>query len=145
MDDELIELVDDHDKVIGTILRSEANKQNLLNFRAIYVWLVNSKGQIFVPKRAKNKKLYPGGYDFSVAGQLAVDETYEKALHREVKEELKLNIDDYKRKEIVKLTPKENGVACFVKLYELRADVEPNFNTEDIESAEWLTPKQILM
>ncbi len=145
MDDELIEIVDDNDNVIRTMLRSDAAKQNLLNFRAIYVWLVNSEGKIFIPIRAKTKKLYPYGYDFSVAGQVAVGESYENALKREVLEELNFNVDDYKYREVAKLTPHEDGVACFIRLYEINADINPNFNKDDIDSAQWLTPKQILL
>lgn len=145
MADELIEIVDDSDKVVKTMLRSDAAKLNLLNFRAIYVWLVNSKGQLYVPVRNRHKKLYPGGYDFSVAGQVAVGESYEEAFRREVLEELNLDVNDYKWREIAKLTPTENGVACFLKLYEIKADIEPKYNKDDIESAKWLTPKQILL
>ena len=32
-----------------------------------------------------------------------------------------------------------------MKLYEIVADIEPDFNKEDIESAQWLTPKQTLL
>ncbi len=145
MADELIEIVNDNDEVVRTMFRSEAARLNLLNFRAIYIWLVNSKGQLYVPIRARHKKLYPGGYDFSVAGQVSVGESYEDALRREVMEELNFNIDDYKWRELAKLNPKKNGVACFLKLYEVTADIEPDFNKNDIESAEWLTPKQILL
>ncbi len=145
MTDELIEIVDDNDIVVGTMLRSEAAKLNLLNFRAIYVWLVNSQGQLYVPVRARHKRLYPGGYDFSVAGQVAVGESYENAFRREVMEELNFNVDDHKWREVAKLTPNENGVACFLRLYEVVANIEPEFNKDDIESAEWLTPKQILL
>lgn len=144
MTDELIEIVDDSDNVTGTMLRSVAAEQNLLHFRAIYVWLVNSRGELYVPIRARHKKLYPGGYDFSVAGQVGVGESYEAAFRREVIEELNFNVDNFQWREVAKLTPTENGTACFVKLYEIVADIEPDFNKDDIESAQWLTPKQTL-
>ncbi len=145
MADELIEIVDDNDHVIDTIMRSQANAKNLLNFRAIYAWLVNSNGELFVPTRGKWKKLYPGGYDFSVSGQVAVGESYEAALRRETLEELKFDVDQYKWREVAKLTPHHDGVACFLKLYEIKADVDPAFNKDDFEVATWLTPKQILL
>jgi isopentenyldiphosphate isomerase len=145
MADELIEIVDDNDKVVSTMLRSEAAKLNLLNFRAIYVWLVDSTGKLYVPIRARHKKLYPGGYDFSVAGQVGVGESYEDAFRREVMEELNFDVNGYTWREIAKLTPQRNGVACFIKLYEVIADIDPDFNKDDIESAEWLTAKQILL
>lgn len=43
MTEELIEIVDDNDRVIKTMMRSEAAAQNILNFRSIYSWIVNPK------------------------------------------------------------------------------------------------------
>lgn len=144
MTEELIEIVDNNDRVTGTMLRSEATAQNLLHFRAIYAWLVNSRGELYVPTRGDWKKLYPGGYDFSVSGQVAVGESYEDALRRETEEELHFNVDDHPWREVATLTPQRDGVACFLKLFEITADIDPEFNKEDIQSAIWLTPKQIL-
>jgi isopentenyldiphosphate isomerase len=145
MEEELIEIVDDDDNVTSTMLRSEAAAQNLLNFRAIYAWVKNSKGELYVPTRSRTKTLYPGGYDFSVSGQVSVGESYEDAFRRETMEELQFNVDDYNWREIAKFTPKQNGVACFIKLFEVIADIQPEFNQDDIEAAEWFTPKQLLM
>ena len=80
-----------------------------------------------------------------MSGQVAVGESYEDALRRETEEELQFKADDFKWREIAKLTPKQNGVACFLKLYEIVADIEPEFSREDIESVASLTPKEILL
>jgi isopentenyldiphosphate isomerase len=145
MVDELIDLVDDKDQLIDTITRSQANDRTLLNFRAIHAWLVNSKGELFVPTRGKLRKLYPGGYDFSVSGQVGAGESYEDAFRRETLEELNIDVNQYEWREVAKLTPKENGAACFAKLYEIKADIEPDFDKGEFEVATWLTPKQILL
>lgn len=145
MADELIEIVDDNDKVVSTMMRSQAAAQNLLHFRAIYAWVVNSKGELYVPTRGKWKKLYPGGYDFSVSGQVSAGESYEDAFRRETMEELGIDVETCEWREVAKLTPAKNGVACFLKLYEIRTDITPAYNKDDYEAAEWLTPKQVLL
>lgn len=50
--------------------------------------------------RGSWKKLYPGGYNFSVSGQVAVGESYEDAFKRETQEELNFNPDDYRWREV---------------------------------------------
>lgn len=145
MADELIEIVDDNDTVVSTMMRSRAAEQNLLHFRAIYAWVVNAKGELYVPTRGLWKKLYPGGYDFSVSGQVPVGESYEAAFRRETMEELGIDVDAYQWREVATLTPIKNGSACFLKLYEIRVDIEPEYNKDDFEAAEWLSPKQLLL
>src|ERR1700694_5845622 len=100
MEEEQLDIVDDNDQVIDSLPRSEVAKRNLLNFRAIHVYLITSKGQIYMPVRARSKKLYPGGYDFSVAGHVSAGESYEEAFRRETQEELNFDVDKYTWREV---------------------------------------------
>ena len=52
--DEMIILVDENDKTIGTIGKLEAHLKGLLH-RAISVFIFNDKGELLLQKRAKNK------------------------------------------------------------------------------------------
>ena len=54
--------MDDHDRVIRTCTWDEMFEGKLLH-RSSNVLVLNSKGQIFVNKRASNLKLYPGIWD----------------------------------------------------------------------------------
>lgn len=53
-EDEILDLVDDKDEVIGKISRSQYDRlvtEKLDYIRAIYMFIRNSKGQLWVPKR----------------------------------------------------------------------------------------------
>ena len=83
---EYMAVVDENDRVISKKAREEITAKKLLH-RGIAVFVFNSKGEIFVHKRNRNKKYYPGHYDAIVGGGVKYGETYNKGAKREVKEE----------------------------------------------------------
>lgn len=91
--DEYLDLVDENDIVIGRKKRSEIYAENLSNYRIINAFVINSKGEIWIPRRSSNKKLFPSCLDMSVGGHVESGETYEDALKREAQEELNINVD----------------------------------------------------
>ena len=58
--------------------------------------LFNSKGELFLQKRAMTKDLLPGYWDTSVGGHVSPGESPEEALKRETFEELGLKEFTYK-------------------------------------------------
>jgi isopentenyl-diphosphate delta-isomerase len=94
-DDELLDLVDENDRVIDTILRSQTNnlhEQDRGFLRAAEVLLRNQNGQLWIPRRQMHKRIAPGRLDYSTSGHVASGESYIDAAIREVKEELNLDI-----------------------------------------------------
>lgn len=89
MKEEYLDLIDEHDQVIGQAPRSEFITKKLLH-RSIVVIVFNSKGEIFVHQRTFDKTVYPGCYDMFVGGGVLAGETYEEAALRELKEELSI-------------------------------------------------------
>lgn len=140
--DEILDLVNDNDEVISNMLRSEVYKKGLRNFRGVNCFLVNKKGELWIPRRPSNKRIFPDCLDFSVAGHVESGETYFEALVKEAKEELNLDVTKLKVKELGKLTPKD-GSAIFEMCYEINYDKVPNYNKHDFVSGEWLTPKEL--
>jgi isopentenyl-diphosphate delta-isomerase len=61
--------------------------------RAVHIWIVNSKNEILVQKRERNRKAYPLHWDISVGGHVSAGQTSLEAAARETKEELGLDID----------------------------------------------------
>lgn len=86
--DEWLDLVDENDQVIDRMLRSEVMKKGLKNFRAVIGFIKNNKGQLWIPRRVKEKISFPLSLDMSVAGHVGVGETYDKAFRREAAEEI---------------------------------------------------------
>ena len=62
--------------------------KDLHNFRAVIGFVKNSNGQFWIPRRVKEKIIYPLALDMSVAGHVSSGETYDEAFEREAREEI---------------------------------------------------------
>jgi isopentenyl-diphosphate delta-isomerase len=145
-DEEILDLVDDQDKVIGQVPRRVFAAPAHFpagNMRAAELFIVNSKGQLWVPKRSLHKRQWPGGFDFSAAEHVATGETYQQAMIRGLQEELNISATPEDIKQLGKLPP-EPGMPIFRTIYRLRQDMTPQYNPDDFMSAEWLTPTELL-
>jgi len=85
--DEVVDIVDENDHVIGTAPRAEVRTRNLRH-RAAYILVFNSNGQLFVHQRTMQKDVYPGYFDVTAGGLVLAGETYDAAAQRELAEEL---------------------------------------------------------
>ncbi|MCD0168258.1 NUDIX domain-containing protein [Deinococcus sp. 23YEL01] len=139
---EWLDLVNDHDEVIGAVTREDAYARGL-TFRVINAFLINRAGQLWIPRRTAHKRLFPGCLDMSVGGHVERGETYEQAFRRETQEELNLNMDDLPWQQIASFGPRD-GLSAFMHVYELRRDDPPAFNPDDFSSAQWLTPPELI-
>ncbi len=84
---ELVDIVDEHDRIVSRVSRQEM-RQRALRHRAVYVFVFNRAGQLFVHQRTASKDIYPACWDVTVSGVLRSAETYEGAAARELEEEL---------------------------------------------------------
>lgn len=142
--DELLDLVNEHDEVIGVMPRSEVYAKGLSNFRASNGFIRNREGKLWIPRRVATKKLFPLGLDMSVAGHVSSGETYDESFAREAFEELGIDVNTLPVRVLGFMSPHEHGTAAFIKAYEIQMDEAPNFNKEDFVEAYWLTPREIL-
>ncbi len=85
--DEWVDVVDDDDRVIGRATRADMRARNL-SHRAVYVFVHNSRHELFVHRRTLTKDVYPGFCDVTVGGVVAAGEEYDAAAARELAEEL---------------------------------------------------------
>lgn len=142
--DEYLDLVDENDMVIGSKKRSEVYAENLSNFRVVNAFVVNSNGEIWIPRRTATKRIFPLCLDMSMGGHVDSGETYEQALKREIQEELSVEIDAVPHRLLGHLTPRKDGVSAFMNVYEVQLAHSPDFNKDDFSEYFWLTPNEIL-
>ncbi len=135
--DELLDIVDQNDLVIGQKYRTEIYAQNLSNFRVVNAFLINSEKQVWIPIRSSNKKLFPLCFDASVGGHVSAGESYDQAFAREAYEELNIEVNQVLQKLIARLTPHEHGVSAYMHVYVIMQDQDPKYNTNDFVSAAW--------
>ncbi|OGV50469.1 MAG: hypothetical protein A2017_01555 [Lentisphaerae bacterium GWF2_44_16] len=86
--DEIFEIVDENNNVIGTARRSECHGNPKLIHRTAHVVVYSEDGKILLQKRSKSKDIQPGKWDTAVGGHLMPGEDFETAARREMAEEL---------------------------------------------------------
>lgn len=92
MAEEIFDVVDEHDRVVGQAPRSVVHTRKLLH-RAVHVFVFNGRGQLLLQLRSAEKDEYPSCYTSSASGHLSAGETYDEAAPRELYEELGLRSD----------------------------------------------------
>lgn len=85
--DEIFDVIDADDRVIGQRTRREVHRDPTLIHRSIAIVLVRGD-QVFLQRRSMTKDSYPGYWTLSVTGHVDSGETYEEASKRELFEEI---------------------------------------------------------
>lgn len=87
--DELFDVVDAQDQVIGQATRGVVHREGLLH-RAVHLLVRNPHGELFLQQRSLSKDKHPGVWDSSASGHVDAGEDYDTAARRELREELGL-------------------------------------------------------
>lgn len=146
-EEEMLDLVDENNKVIGTILHSDA--PSLLTSKAGFIrgtvgFIQNNKGKLWIPKRTADKKISPNGLDFGVAEHVQAGETYEESIIRGFKEELYLDTKKNDFKFLGILDPVVDLPYFFIAAFLYKAEKIDRFNPEDFTSYQWLDPVEVI-
>ena len=85
--DELLDIVDEADRVVGRARRGEAMARRLRH-RAVFILVRDARDRVFVHRRTAMKLVFPSRYDMFVGGVVGAGESYDDAALREAQEEL---------------------------------------------------------
>jgi 8-oxo-dGTP pyrophosphatase MutT (NUDIX family) len=85
--DELVDIVDESDRVIDTVTRRDMRARRLRH-RAVYIAVQSNDGRLLVHQRSFAKDVRPGAWDIAVGGVVGAGESYDSAAARELAEEI---------------------------------------------------------
>lgn len=117
MTEELFDVLDKNGNKTGIQkTKKELHEQGLWH-QAVHVWIFNSKGEMLLQKRAKDKDYWPDLWDISAAGHISAGETPEQAVIREIGEEtgIKVSLSQLKKIEIKNRFLRDECIKLFRK------------------------------
>jgi isopentenyl-diphosphate delta-isomerase type 1 len=137
-------VVDESDTVLGYKTRYTCHHSPEIIHRAVDVVLYNTKGEILLQKRSKQKDTFPGYLTVSASGHVDKGESYEDAIYREIHEELGIqnpkNIALTKKgKYIVRLEHESEMTALFSGVYD--GEIVPA--EDEVESVLFVLPDKL--
>jgi len=115
--DEVFDLVDLDDHVIGQVRRGEAHRNPALMHRSVQVLVFTHDGRLLLQRRSANKDLFPGYYCASASGHVASGEDYATTAERELAEELGISAPlTYFSKALVRSEPETELTALYATM-----------------------------
>jgi len=137
-----VDIVDESDNRLGQIPKEDAIKFKDKITRAIAVFVVNSRGEVFLQKRSKSSKLYPLHWDCSASGLVNSEESYLEAATRQTIEGLGIRIEPYDLEFMEKVFVKE-APQQFFQAYRLQWDGLLRLNLAETDSGEFFSLYEI--
>lgn len=139
--DELIDIVDEHDRVVGQARRGDAYARGLRH-RCAFILVRDAAGRIFVHRRTATKLVFPSMYDMFVGGVVGAGESYDAAAARESAEELGvtgLAAPEFR----LKCEYRDGRHLWWCAVYEARCDAPVRPQVEEIDWYALLTDAEV--
>ena len=140
MTDELVDIVDDDDRVIATVTRAEMRSKRLQH-RSVGIAVMSSDGRLLIHRRSADKDLWPGWWDIAAGGVVTAGETYEVAARRELAEEL--GITDVELDCLGQSHYVDDQLAALCRGYRVVHDGPFKFADGEIVEARWVTVAEL--
>jgi isopentenyl-diphosphate delta-isomerase type 1 len=139
LEDEVYDVVDEDDNIIGKKTRRDIHKDKLIHRSAIF-FIFDKKGRIFVNQRSESKKFFPGHWSICFGGHVNSGESYEEAAVRECKEETGLEgkpfyMGYFKHRHS---TENENQ-----KVFGFITDKEPKLDLKELQRGRFMTIQEV--
>lgn len=137
--EEMFDVVDEHNRVIDALPRSEVHRRGLRH-RAVHVFVFRSDGRMLIHLRTDSKVEFPSVWTSSASGHVSSGEVADECAPRELLEELGIHC---------KLTYCLEVAACpetcmeFTRLYATVSDETIRPDPKEIADVRWLTVAEI--
>lgn len=140
--DEILDIVDEHDRVIGQSPRGEAYAGGLRH-RCVFIQARDAEGRLFVHRRTPVKLVFPSLYDMFVGGVVGAGESYDTAALREAEEEL--GVSGLPAPEFLFKFLYDNGAgqSWWSAVYEARCELPVSPQVEEVAWHDFLPDEEI--
>jgi isopentenyl-diphosphate delta-isomerase len=137
---EFVILVDENDSEIGLMEKQEAHRQAQLH-RAFSIFIFNSKGQLLLQQRARDKYHSGGLWTNTCCSHPRLNETTLDAANRRLYEEMGFETELFERFHFIYHSPYENGLSEHELdyVYTGTYNAEPNINRDEVEDYRWIS------
>jgi len=139
MSEEIFDVVNERDEVIGQATRKEVHARGLWH-RAVHVLVFNGRGEMFLQKRSLKKDIAAGKWDSSASGHLDTGEDYDDCAVREVREEIGLYLSAPPQRLFkIDACPETGWEFCWI--YRCPSEGPFTLHPDEIETGGWFTPE----
>ncbi|PIB06897.1 MULTISPECIES: NUDIX hydrolase [Streptomyces] len=140
--DEILDIVDENDQVIGQAPRGETYTRGLRH-RCAFIEARDAEGRVFVHRRTATKLVFPSHYDMFVGGVVGAGEAYDDAALREAEEEL--GVSGLPRPVFLFKFLYDDGAgrSWWSAVYEVRCEVPVNPQVEEVAWHDFLTEGEL--
>jgi len=141
MTEEIFDIVDDSDTVVGSASREEVHRSGHLH-RSTHLLVFDSDGRVLLQKRSSGKDSFPGRWDSSVSGHVDSGEWYDECVVRETQEEIGLGLVETPEK-LFKIDACEETAQEFTWVYRTFHDGPFQMNEEEISEVRWFAREEV--
>jgi isopentenyl-diphosphate Delta-isomerase len=150
MADELVDICDEKNNLTRLKrFKSEAHRLGLWH-RTAHIWIYNSKGELLLQLRSKEKPLYPNMWDISAAGHVTAGEDPLISGLREIEEEIGLKVKSkdlqfFKIKKFSMIYKKlKNNEFCYVYFLKFDGDINKlKLQKEEVQKIRFLPLEKV--
>jgi isopentenyl-diphosphate delta-isomerase len=136
---EILEVFDRHDRLIGQATRGAIHRYGLRH-RSVHIFVFDDVGRLYLQLRREHKDRYPRHWDTSAAGHVSPGESYAAAAARELAEELRIR---EKVTRVIEVTACPQTGWEHVVLFQCRTLAAPLANPEEIEKGAFFALEEI--
>ncbi len=140
--EDIFDVVDERDRVIGSAPRRWVHRTKLLH-RAVHILVHDGRGRVFLQKRSSKKDSHPDKWDSSASGHVDTGEDYLKAAVREMHEEIGLLEAPEALVEIGRLKASAATDQEFMRVYRVRSEGPFTLNPEEISEGRFWEVSEI--
>lgn len=139
--EEIFDIYTRDDKHIGTELKSVCHSKDAHFYhKPVWIWIINSKNEVLVQKRATCKKNHPNEWDMPSAGHVVAGESSIEGAIRETYEELGLETKESDYQFVGEYIADKSMEIAQIYLLKMDLDIKKlKLQKEEVAQVKWLS------